>query len=425
MNIVRNIRRRSHIAHFYATHRRSLRAIQRWQASHLRSLAAHCGKNVPFYKTLLAESGVRAEDIRSIDDIARLPLLTKDSFRKRPAEEYLDNSRPLFGSWGKTSGTTGKPFTFLAGDNFSNFARFRFLLWRGTGLREIATVKFVHIKTTTPVPHPNKLNISGHELMADPERAFAAVEEFDPEIIESVPSLLLEFAKKLKIHGTHRRIEPRYVVVFGEMLTPPVRRFLEETLGAEVYDRYGIDETGVIGVECALHNGFHTNGESIIVEILDDAGNPTSEGTYGRVFVTDLNNYSMPFIRYDTGDYGILRRSPCACGLETPRVWIKGRWRANLTFGSRCVNHAEFSFLLTDFMDEILRYQIAKLSDDHMSIRIVPTRPIATETHRKILEKIASITGDNVQVEVREVADIPIMPSGKTQVIVDESNMKK
>src|SRR6185503_16423776 len=179
-----------------------------------------------------------------------------------------------------------------------------------------------------------------------------------------------------------------YIVTVGEMLSPAARRFLQEQFCGRVYDRYGAEEVGAVAVECSEHNGMHINVESVIVEVVDAQGLPVADGQKGKIIITDLLNFNMPFIRYDTRDTGIVRHDPCPCGLEVPRIWIEGRYSAFLTFDGRAINHLEFDAALDGFMNVIVQYQVAKIADRRVEIRIVPGPSFNSSSKEDIKGKI-------------------------------------
>jgi phenylacetate-CoA ligase len=408
-------------ARYYAIHQSSRRSIEDWQLERLRTLVTHASKHIPFYKDLSTYAHLRPESLKKIGDITQLPILTKDTFRNRPFEEYIDSSRTYRGiPLGATSGTTGKPFVFVGGTNLLNFQRFRFLLWQGITLHNLSKIKYVYLNKAT-IANPYRLSIPGMNLSAYAERTLNSIENFRPLIIESMPTILLRLVEVMKATGHMTGVRPTYIVSFGEMLSPHARRIIEAALGAKVYDRYGIDEAGVIGIECAFHDGFHINVESIIAEVVSEDGTPLADGGYGKILVTDLNNFHTPFIRYDTGDYGKLLWKKCRCGLESPRLWVQGRYSAYLVFGQNIIHHEEFSFLLTDFSDQIIQYQIAKLSDALMEVRLIATRDVTAAEREEIQSRLGKLAGEKVEIRVRRVESIPSMESGKLQTLIDES----
>jgi len=419
------LKERFHFAHFCMIHMRSAGAIRRWQEKYLRRLIDYAGRNVPLWRRLLSERDITPGSIRSLTDLRNLPVTDKQTYIGLMPEEYVDSTQLAGSYWHRTSGTSGTPFSFLSTRRayrakYVDVSVLRFLWWLGEWSRRLSTIKIANIKIRA---HQSayRFFISVKEFQTDPRKSLSEIVQFDPEIIASYPSMLLVLARVLASDTTIRKPNPRFIISFGEMLSPSARAFIEAVIGGEIYNRYALEEIGAIGLECAQHDGFHINSESVIVEILDANGAPLESGKQGRVIVTDLFNYAMPFIRYDTGDHGVMSVEECACGLRTPRIWIKGRYSAFLSFPSRAIHHLEFDGAMDGFMNDIVQYQIAKMSDAELRARIVPGptyRPAVNDSVKKELEKLVDAP---IRVSVETVASITPAPRGKSRIVVDES----
>src|SRR5690606_21936692 len=110
------------------------------------------------------------------------------------------------------------------------------------------------------------------------------------------------------------------IVVGAEKLHDFQRDLIERVFEAPVFETYGSREFMLIGAECEHHDGLHVTAENLIVEVIDDDGNPVPEGTEGDVAITDLTNLGMPFIRYRNGDRAVAAEGDCACGRTLPRL---------------------------------------------------------------------------------------------------------
>ena len=413
------------MAYFYAVHRRSLRVIQKWQTKHLASLIGHAARNIPLWKKIVAQAHLELSNIDLVT-LQKMPLTNKETYLGKNPEEYMDTSRWSPHVWVCTSGTSGKPFRSVLSElyamsrSYSDFASYRFLSWRGVPLHKIFHLKVAQIRIRS-FSSANRLFIPISEFRTDPADVISKLQIFQPEILVTYPSVLLDIADTLEKDPALEFPSIPFVVSFGEMLSSATRARVNKVLGCEVYDRYGLDEVGVVGVECAAHNGFHINSESVIVEVTDEAGVPRPAGTWGKVIVTDLLNYNMPFIRYDTGDHGVLSTEPCTCGLRTPRIWIEGRYSAYLTFAGRHVNHLEFEGLLDGYMNEIYQYQVVKRSDSDLCIRLVRSGMYQAETGDKIIRDFQDLLGPEVNVSIQFVSRLPQTESGKSYIVKDES----
>lgn len=425
LNIHTRLRRRIRFAYFHTVHRLSERAIRRWQGARLRKLIRHAHKNVQLWRDLLGEAGLDIEELRGLDRLKDIPVTKKETFAGRPVEEYVDTSRHIFAKWKTTSGTSGKPFTFLPGYEATNshlidFACYRFLYWNGLPLGEFATTKVARIKIRSKSSTYRKF-VPVANFQSDPEKVYRELAEYKPVILDAYASILIDLARMASWNILPILRIP-YVVSFGEMLSPSSRHFIEKHLGCEVYNRYGTEEMGVIGLECAVHDGFHVHSESNIVEITDDSYTPVPAGQYGRIIATNLLNYNMPFIRYDTGDHGFMDSEVCPCGLKTPRIWVEGRYSAYLTFGAgRRIHHLEFDAALDGFMNTILQYQVAKKSETEVEIRIIPGMVFGPEARERVEKSIRTLVGDGITVSISAVPTLSRTTRGKSEIVVDET----
>lgn len=412
---------------FYSLYARSLGTIERWQSSSLSHLVAYARKNVPLYSELY--SHVTATTFRTITERTRLPIIDKFIFINKQTEEYVDNSRPIFAPWKSTSGTTGEPFTFLPGlragnQAYADFTCFRFLLLDRKYNRSIRNTRIARIKMSSD-RRLNRMFISTKDFLSDIPAAVAHLAKYNPHVIETFPSLLVAIAHEVSEKKSSSLLYPPYVVSYGEPLTAEAREFISRTLHTEVYDRYGLEELGVVGMECAQHDGFHILPESVIVEIIDKSGTPASDGTDGRIVVTSLMNYNMPFIRYDTGDIGRMSKAACACGLVSPRVWIQGRDRGPaLELNGRRIIQLEFDVVLGQLMHSVKRYQVVKKNDESVLVRIVPGSSYTAETANEIEQLIRPIVGQSVQIAIEIVPSIVPRESGKSEGVRDESESR-
>lgn len=411
-------------ARFITMHARAPRAIVRWQERRLRMLVVNAARHIPMYRSLLDESGTMATDIVSLGDLVKLPLMSKSSFLGRPVEEYINGSRSIRSGWRATSGTSGRPFSVLSSDAVTNpyfheFCSYRFLWRYGRPTRDLRELRVARIKIRSR-QRRNRMFISVRDYLTSPEEVIAELAAFKPDIIESYSSILLDIARWSVQRGRPLGFVPTHIVSFGEMLTPAARSLITRVFSAEIFDRYATEETGTIAVECPRHTGMHINSESVIVEIVDANGRILPEGASGRVVVTDLFNLNMPFIRYDTGDCGTLYSYPaCPCGLRTPRLTIEGRYSSYLRFGTRRIHHLEFDGALDAFVNHIEQYQVVKVSENALEVRIIPAAAFAEGSRRRVLDNVSRLVGEDLLVSVVLVTRLEPTERGKSRIILD------
>ena len=408
---------------FHVIHMRSRQTIEAWQEEVLEVLVPYLAANVPLYRELLGASAVNPAHIVHLGDLALLPVTSKRTFLGRFVEEYTDRRVPLRGRWVETSGTSGTPFIPLRRPQVSmlwygDSLYYRFLAWERPWRFRANWVRVAHIRAL-PRNRKNHFVVSIHDFLNDREAAVQRLSDFKPDVIESHASILYELAHA--VESLRIPLHPKYVVSGSEQLLPAARLLIEKTLQCEVYDRYGLEEFGTVGTECAAHDGFHVNVESFIVEIVDETGVPLPEGSYGRVLITDLFNNQMPFVRYETGDYGRISWAPCQCGLHAQRLWVEGRHSASIAVGGKRYHHFEFGVALDSFMSQFLHYQIAKCGENEIVVRIVPGPAFSQETITAIGERVSALVGSVVTVKIECVSLISRVPRGKSRIVVDET----
>lgn len=409
--------------------------INWWQLRQLKRTVAEAFFNVPYYSKLYAESGVKPEDIKTLEDIPRLPV-TKKSLFQLISPEDLTNSRfnQYSIKWDGTSGSTGEPFKFPDSRNHYFLNLFgprsqprcdilsdRFLLW--LGLSSAFIYENIRLAKFRQLPKPRGkwcLSISLPELRDNPEQVVKDVHNFKPDVMEGRATILAEFARLCESLPKHMRPLPQFALTAGEILTPTCRKYIEEVLDTEVYDLYGLQETSNIGCECREHDGFHIYEESCFVEILDREDKPVPKNTKGGIVVTHFLNDALPFIRYDTGDLGYIRYDPCSCGLPNPRLYVEGREGRFVSIGERRYHTHEFEYTMrTQFTNIILRYQFVKVSKDKIELHIVPAGIYSNLAGENLQKNFLQLFGFTPEIKI--VDTIPYTKEGKTLTVTDKS----
>ncbi len=416
------LRERIAFLRFHGLHRRSRAAIERWQEQHLQTMVRHVYRNVPMYHELYGSLDPALRTHPTLNDLPKFPVVLKSSYMGRPVEEYTDNSARVDGTWIKTSGTSGEPFTVLERTDLSRTHFAASVVYRAFTSHNpqwfLHKPRIARIMTKSPYQE-NRLFITMSDFHADPEGTVERVRNFKPEILESYASILYDFARIVEVSGTPLPLT--YLISGGENMSEGMRAYFEKIFGCEAYNRYGMEEFTVVGMECAEHNGQHTNCESLIVEVVDEHGQPVHDGVSGRIVVTDLYNTAMPYVRYDTGDHGTMTWESCPCGNRAPRVWLDGRYSAWLSFDGKRINHLEYDLALDSFMNVILQYQVVKRSETDAVIMVVPGPGFSDAQQNKIIGNMQELLGTNVRVSVELVEKIPRVPRGKSQIVSDES----
>ena len=286
---------------------------------------------VPFYKQAFAKAKVSAKDIRSLDDLRRLPFTTKADLREYYPLGFLAVPREQIARIHGSSGTTGKP-TFVAytADDVKLWADLcaRFLVAGGLRSGHLVQIAFGY-----------GLFTGGFGLHYGVERVGAAVvpassgntprqimlmQDLGTQVLVCTPSYALHIGEAIKADGIDRAsLQLKYAHFGGEPWTEDMRIQIESDLGIQAFNNYGLSEVigpGVSG-ECVARTGMHIQEDHFIVECLDpDTLAPVPDGQQGELVFTAMTKQAMPIIRYRTRDIASLDRSPCPCGRRTARM---------------------------------------------------------------------------------------------------------
>lgn len=402
--------------------------VKFWQERELKKTVLDAYNNIPLYKELLDKRGINPAQVL-LKDLERLPLMSKKLFRQHPLEKWTRTAKtpPDHYTWRQTSGCTGEPFRFTLNNDFNLLKRFgsnkyatyyslRYLIWKGVPL-ETFDKKLKIVKIATADPEDASLYIPVTDLREKTDEVLLKIKTFKPHFIYGRVTSVVELARLAE--SAALLINFPFAYVHGEKLTETQRVFIEQTFKCQAYNGYGLEEVGEIAVDCKFHDGMHIYEETCIFEILDDENRPVPDGEIGRVVITHFFNDMMPIIRYETTDYGRVSREKCNCGLSTPRLYIEGRVGLVINVCGKRIMPVEASSNMTKFHENVLRYQIVKVDDDLLEIRIIPTHNFNPAITEKIPEAYLKNLG--IKVRVKIVNDLPYRASGKNYFFVDET----
>ena len=413
-----------------------LERIQELQSQRLQRLVEHAYSRVPYYRRVMDEHGLIPSDIRTVADLPKLPILAKADIRA--AGDSLISSdfdrRQLRGM--RTSGSTGEPLAFYGTRNDQTtfgLARFlRALDWGGVrpghrhGLLRRAPE---HLHGDAKLAR--RLADKGRRLVGLQYGTFSdevltiLVDRLNRERLHSIEGSPPVVAAVAAFVRRNNLPAPRLnaIICGGEQLYPCERRLLKEVFGPEPHSKYSSFEVFEIASECPAHRGLHIHAEDLVVEVVDEEGAALQPGHTGRVVLTNLHSYGVPFLRYEIGDYGAIDTGPCACGRGLPRlVGMLGRTSELIVTntGNR-VFAADIDLEALSSLG-VRQYRIVQDEVGKVDVFIVwhtdvgPAARTAGEGH--ISAALSKSIGDGMLVVVHAVDEIPTSRSGKHQVVV-------
>lgn len=417
----------------------SLDELQNLQAQSLRKLLAHCRDNVPYYRRLLHDAGLDPTRIGSVDDLQKLPLLSRELARRSEAERRATGSAAI-AIQKSTSGTSGTPLAFGYDKNseyWRQATRLRGYGWAGyrIGKRTLHYWGSLPSQYKPPLRQRMKTELDhwvrrDHYVdcavagEAELTRAVGEIRRFKPETLVCYARAGATLARYIVETGA--RDWPDIPVVCGaERVFPEDRPFLEAAFG-DVFETYGSREVMLIAAECEAHQGMHTSMENLIVEVVvrdsDGRMRLAAPGEVGEVAITDLHNFGMPFVRYLNGDLAIAATpGRCSCGRALSRLEsVEGRVMETLRDAEgRPVNGMFFSVMFSVLGDQVRNFQVVQKKDRSLSLKLVPT-PKFNDQLLDTLRGNCRKTFGPVEVHTELVGDIPAQPNGKRQPIVIE-----
>jgi phenylacetate-CoA ligase len=413
--------------------------LQMRALSRLRPLLEHAARYVPHYRDLCARAGIDARDIKSVADLARLPITTKLDLRAGfPTRTTAENISASRRQRMMTSGSTGLPLECYWDRSTLPLLAATELLWLDWARTAIWHTRIViasptHFYNSIAPARPVRRLVSAvvlgkrsESLPADElttARFRSLVERVSsrgPYFLRGYPRAIAGLAAALSEEGAPLATYPRVIVTLAETATPANIETMQRVFRCRVVSWYSAWELPQIAHSCPDNPDLlHINAERLIVRVVRPDGNDTAPGEPGRVVATDLANYVMPLINYFAGDLAVAG-GPCPCGRGLPTLArLEGRESELIrTPQGREVSAGALGQLLTfvvGIIPYVWEYQAIQTAPDAVTLRIVPTRQFTAEFAATLRRELEHFLGVGVIIE--PVDRIPLEPSGKRLII--------
>ncbi len=418
--------------------------IKQWQDERLVAQVKHVYENVEYYRKKMDAAGVTPDDIKSRDDLHKLPFITKDDLRD--AYPYGILAKPLSECVRiqSTSGTTGRRVVAF-------YTQHDIDLWEDCCARAIMAVggtkeDVVHVSygygLFTGGPG---LNGGSHKVgcltlpmsSGNTDRQIQFMTDLGSTILCCTPSYAAYLAETINEKGFRDQIKLKAGIFGAEAWTEEMRRDIEERLGIKAYDIYGLTEISGPGVsfECEAQQGMHINEDHFIAEIIDpETGEVLPDGEKGELVFTCITKEAFPMIRYRTKDICVLSREKCSCG----RTFIKmskpmGRSDDMLIVKGVNVFPSQIEMVLLN-KGLTSNYQIVvdrQQHSDSIEVRVEMTPELFSDTtkhisemEKDITEALKSVLGIYAKVCIVEPKSI-VRSEGKAVRVIDKRNLYK
>lgn len=421
---------------------RELEEAQRWPRERLEELrlrrlkhvVAKAYEHTPYWRSVMDEAGFSPDDVQSLSDLQRFPLLDRETIRARREEMVWRGDRRRF-MLVRTSGSTNEALQFYTDSDREaqiNAARIRGHRWIGInkGDREmyfwgcpIELNKQDRIKRIRDVLINDGLT-NGFELK--PELVVEYYRywmRWRPKCIFGYPNsltLMALMARPQSIDLTALKSRGLKVIsTTSEMLTDPDRQLISEAFGVPVYDSYGLREGGLVGHEC-LHSTMHTMDDQIVLETIDPHTLEPTEGE-GELVLTNLFSTVTPIIRYRTGDVVTLSSEPCPCGLNLHSLKISGGRVADFVVTSDGKWIPGYAFIyICRAVKGIVKFQAQQDRRGEIRVVLVTDESFPADGREQVARQARARLRSDDEVTVQVVDDIRPAPSGKYRPVVSK-----
>jgi phenylacetate-CoA ligase len=407
-----------------ATERLPRTELGRLQLGRLRKSVASAAERIPLHRERLRAAGLTARDLRSLDDLRRLPFTTKADFRDAYPYGLLAVSLDDVVRIHASSGTTGKPtvvaYTRRDLQTWSDVMA-RTLMMGGVGRSDVVQNAYGYGLFTGGLGFHYGAERVGAAVIpisgGFTERQLMALQDLGSTVLCSTPSYALYLAEALEEAGIAAKDLRLRVGFFGaEPWTEGMRAALEERLDLMALNIYGLSE--VIGpgvsVECPERRGMHVAEDHFLPEVVDPATlEPVADGVPGELVFTTLTKEALPLVRYRTRDITTLDRTPCACGRTLARIGrITGRTDDMLIIRGVNVYPSQIEHALTQVADVEPHYLLVVRRDgalDALEVRVEATAPVAA-AGPDAMRGAAALVKRRIHEVIGLTADVTVVP---------------
>jgi phenylacetate-CoA ligase len=421
--------------------RKRLEESQWWSADRLaddrtvrlREFLGDIGTRVPYYRELFGRLGFDPKSVRTTDDLSALPLLTKPDIRANVERLKADGHGPL--TRYNTGGSSGEPLIFYMGKGRKSHdvaAKWRATRWWDVDIGDRELVVWgspIELGAQDRVRRFRD-GLMRSQLLPAFEMSPANLDRFVETIRTARPAMLFGYPSSLSLIASHARqknldmsrLDIRVAFVTSEKLYDEQRAVISEVFGCPVANGYGARDAGFIAHECTA-GSLHISAEDLIVETVGRDGKPTPRGEAGEVVVTHLATADFPFLRYRTGDIGVLSDRMCACGRGLPLLAdVQGRSTDFIVAQDGTVMHGLALIYTVRDLPGVERFQIEQISIDQTIVTIVAGAAFDRAAKQRIVRDFKVRLGKSVDVRVETVAEIPNESSGKFRYVVSRVN---
>lgn len=408
-------------------HRRGEHAdVLAFQNRRLRKLVSHCYRSVPYYRRLFERASLHPQDIRSLDDLKKIPITERADIQfEEPSQLCAEGVNLKSLLIRRTSGSSGAPLT-IRRHSFEErlLLAHRLQFFRSIGLGfQTRRLALAHVgqepvwkRRLHATPWQNRLGVFSKarvDWTLPKDEIVARILSTRPDLISGPASILSWTADEFSAEDT-AQIRPRLVLTGSETCTPTMSRQIQRGFGAPLIEIYGSHELVFIARKGPGDSEFRVFGETVIAEVIKD-GEAVAPGADGELVGTALHSFAMPFLRYRLGD--LVRRGSSAGWhphSASTLASVTGRTVDRFVLASgRVVHPYELTVIFRDEERWLRRFQIIQCERNAFIVRVIPYRQPDSQTLSDVVRKFQSAVVEPVEVRIELVSALPTTGTGK------------
>jgi phenylacetate-CoA ligase len=399
-------------------------ALARLQLKRLRATLKNACDKVPLHRERMRELGVRPQDVRSLEDVRKLPFTLKSDLREHYPFGMFARPRASLARLHASSGTTGKPT--VVGYTARDLDTWADLMARSMACAGARPGDVVHnaygygLFTGGLGAHYGAERLGATVVPmsgGSTERQVLLMQDFGARVLCATPSYALNIAEVAEREGVDLRAAQLEIGLFGaEPWSEAMRREIESRLGLKAIDLYGLSEImgPGVAVECEAQDGLHAWEDHFLVEIIDpDTGQPLPEGEAGELVITTLTKEALPMIRYRTRDITRVTAARCACGRSHLRLQrITGRNDDMLIVRGVNVYPSQIEAVLVGLPGVAPHYQLVversgSLDELTVEVEAATLEHMPDELEERVRHQIKSLIGVTTRVVAKRPGEVP------------------
>ena len=409
--------------------------LEEYQMQQLKELLHHAYENVPYYRKVFDERGLRPKDIQDFDDLKKIPFLTKEIIQNNLEDLVAQNYPRSKLQYVTTGGSTGIPMGFYLDKNTAGSIEWAFMLtqWNRVGFKvgdKCVVLRGDVIKSANKgklweydSANKNLILSSYHMIDETLPKYIAKIKEFKPNFIQAYPSAVTILARFMKNNKIENFPSVKAILCGSENLYFWQRKLLEEVFQCRVYSWYGHAEECCLAGECEKSNYYHIFSEYGYTELIGEDGKQVNEeNKLGEIVATGFNNYVCPFIRYRTMDMAIKGKNNCnQCGRQFQLLKkIEGRLQEMiLTKTNRYISMTAIN-MHSDVFDNIKQFQFFQEEKGKVFFNIIRKNSYTEKDTEYIYRELNKKLGNDMDLIIHFVDHIPRTKNGKYRFLIQK-----